>query len=95
MSVISAQISLYPLRQEALGPTIDQSLMIIHDHGLDMTPGPMSTLVSGDDQTVFAVLQEVFRTAASDGEIVMVATFSNACPMPKNSLEEPFATVDH
>jgi len=90
---ISAQVSLYPLRQEAVGPAIDKALRIFHDYGLDVTPGPMSTLVSGDDETIFAALQEAFRIAASDGEIVMVATFSNACPLPAHSPEEAFAAV--
>jgi hypothetical protein len=42
--------------------------------------GPMSTWVSGDDDKVFAALREAFRSAASAGEVVMVATMSNACP---------------
>ena len=91
---ISAQVSLYPLHQEALGPVINKALMIFHDHGLDVTPGPMSTLVSGDDESVFAALQEAFRSAASDGQTVMVATFSNACPMLADSSEGAFAAVD-
>jgi tRNA-Thr(GGU) m(6)t(6)A37 methyltransferase TsaA len=69
--------------------------MIFHDHGLDVTPGPMSTLVSGDDESVFAALQEAFRSAARDGETVMVATFSNACPLPAHFPEEAFAAVGH
>jgi uncharacterized protein YqgV (UPF0045/DUF77 family) len=80
MAEISAQISLYPLRQEAVRPAIYQALMIFHDHGLEVSPGPMSTLVSGDAQTIFAAIQDAFCTTASDGDIVMVATFSNACP---------------
>jgi tRNA-Thr(GGU) m(6)t(6)A37 methyltransferase TsaA len=48
----------------------------------------MSILISGDDESVFAALQEVFCTAASDGEVAMVATFSNACPVSIDLMEE-------
>ncbi len=78
---ISVQVSLYPLRQEALGPAIEKALMIFNEHKLSVAPGPMSTMVSGDDDLIFAALQEAFRNAASDGQVVMIATFSNACPV--------------
>jgi hypothetical protein len=51
-------------------------------------PGTMSSLIVGDDVVVFAALQEAFRRAAGRGHVVMVATFSNACPAPgKGSVE--------
>jgi tRNA-Thr(GGU) m(6)t(6)A37 methyltransferase TsaA len=90
---ISAQISLYPLRQEAISPAIDKALAIFRKHGLDIKPSPMSTLISGDDEMVFAAIQEAFRMTASDGEIVMVATFSNACPVSANFPEEASVPV--
>jgi len=42
----------------------------------------MSSLIAGDDKTVFAGLQAAFRHVASQGQVVMVMTFSNACPLP-------------
>jgi len=94
MVTISAQVSVYPLRQAKLGPTIDGVLAIFRQHGLNVTPGPMSTLVSGDAEAVFVAIQEAFCTAASDGEFVMVATFSNACSLPTDFLEGALAAVD-
>lgn len=82
---ISAQVSLYPLCQESLSPVIDKALMIFREHGLNITPGPMSTLISGDDDLVFFALQEALCIAAREGEVVMVTTFSNACPVSSNS----------
>jgi hypothetical protein len=41
----------------------------------------MSTVVTCDDADVFAALQEVYRGNASRGDIVLVVTFSNACPV--------------
>lgn len=85
---IAAQISLYPLRQMSLSPAIDETLRIFREHRLEVEPGPMSTLISGDDTVIFAALQEAFERAAEGGQVVMVAIFSNACPVPAKT-EEP------
>jgi len=77
---ISVQVSLYPLNQKELKTSIDKALLTFNEYKLNMIPGSMSTLISGDEEQVFAALQEVFHNAASDGQVVMVATFSNACP---------------
>jgi tRNA-Thr(GGU) m(6)t(6)A37 methyltransferase TsaA len=93
---IAAQVSLYPLRQEALSPAIDEALQIFRDHGLDVESGAMSSLITGDDATVFAALQEAFRRVAGQGHVVMLVTFSNACPIPSKT-EEPvtYTAIGH
>ncbi len=82
---ISAQVSLYPLRQAHLSPAIEQALHLFQTHGLDVRPGEMSTLVTGDDEAVFTGLKQLFEQAAQQGDVVMVVTLSNACPRPKTS----------
>jgi tRNA-Thr(GGU) m(6)t(6)A37 methyltransferase TsaA len=84
---IAAQVSLYPLGQEALSPAIDEALRIFREHGLEVEPGAMSTMISGDDDTIFAALQEAFRRVAEQHRVVMVVTFSNACPVPSQAGE--------
>jgi uncharacterized protein YqgV (UPF0045/DUF77 family) len=85
---ITAQVSLYPLRQETLSPAIDEALEILREHALHVEVGAMSSLITGDDAAIFAALQEAFRRVAAQGHVVMVATFSNACPVPgKRSIE--------
>jgi len=79
--MISAQISLYPLRQEHLGPAIEMLKHALEDHHLRPTIGPMSTLVTGETEAVFAALQEAFSRAAATGHVVMTVTVSNACPI--------------
>ncbi|MGD8397915.1 MAG: YkoF family thiamine/hydroxymethylpyrimidine-binding protein [Anaerolineae bacterium] len=79
---MAAQISLYPLRQDSLAPAIDEALRILREHGLDVEPGTMSSVVTGDDAAIFAALQEAYRHAAVQGHVVMVVTLSNACPLP-------------
>ncbi len=78
---ISAQISLYPLRGARLSPIIEQALETFKERGLTVSPGAMSSLVSGDDEALFAALKEVFKKSSDGGDIVMVITLSNACPV--------------
>ncbi len=88
---IAAQVSLYPLRQQSLSPAINEALRIFRERGLDVQPGVMSTVITGDDADVFAAVQEAFRCAAEQGQVVMAVTFSNACPVPGKMREEPIA----
>jgi uncharacterized protein YqgV (UPF0045/DUF77 family) len=81
MTGVSAQVSLYPLRQEELSPAINAALTVFRGHGLEVQPGPMSSIVTGDDEAVFAALREAFCRAAEQGEVVMEITLSNACPV--------------
>jgi uncharacterized protein YqgV (UPF0045/DUF77 family) len=78
---ISAQVSLYPLGQSDLAPAIDAVWKALHAHGLAAQPGTMSTLVQGDDGTVFEALREAFAGATQYGGAVMVVTVSNVCPV--------------
>jgi uncharacterized protein YqgV (UPF0045/DUF77 family) len=87
MISISAQVSLYPLGKEDLSPTIDEALGVFGQHSLEVIPGSMSTLISGDDEAVFSALQAAFRRASEQGGVVMVVTFSNACPIPGSEPE--------
>ena len=79
---IAAQVSLYPLRQESLSQGINEALETFRAHGLLVESGSMSSLIVGDDAAIFAALQEAFRRAAEQGQVVMAVTFSNACPVP-------------
>jgi tRNA-Thr(GGU) m(6)t(6)A37 methyltransferase TsaA len=85
---VTAQVSLYPLRQPELAPAINDALVIFHEYDLDVTSGTMSTLISGNGAHIFKALQQAFEKAAEAGEVVMVTTFSNACPMPSKTEPE-------
>lgn len=80
--IASAQISVYPLRQEHLGPAIDTVRATLAAHGLTAQIGSMSTIAVGDDRAIFSALGEAFTKAAESGEVVMTVTISNACPIP-------------
>jgi tRNA-Thr(GGU) m(6)t(6)A37 methyltransferase TsaA len=89
---VSVQVSLYPLGQASLSPAINEALKVFRERGLDVEPGAMSSLLVGEDRAVFGALHEAFRRAAEHGPVVMVATFSNACPVPSESEESKTAT---
>ena len=78
---ISAQFSLYPLRQEKLSPAIESAWKVLEEKGLDFQKGSMSTVVSGEAEDVFPAIREVFVKSAEKGQVSMVVTFSNACPI--------------
>jgi uncharacterized protein YqgV (UPF0045/DUF77 family) len=79
--VISAQVSLYPLRQEHLTPAIQAVCEALTAAGMQPQIGPMSTVVTGEVASVFAALQEAFVRAAATGDVVLAVTLSNACPV--------------
>ncbi|HEX9725265.1 MAG TPA: YkoF family thiamine/hydroxymethylpyrimidine-binding protein [Vicinamibacteria bacterium] len=81
MKPISAQISIYPLRQQSLTGPIEGLVSTLRSRGLQVQPGTMSTIVSGDVESLFDGLKQAFEQAAEHAHIVMVATFSNACPL--------------
>jgi uncharacterized protein YqgV (UPF0045/DUF77 family) len=81
--IASAQISIYPLRQERLGPAVECVRAALTRHGLEPQVGAMSTVVVGEDGVIFAALAEAFARAAETGGVVLTVTISNACPVPE------------
>jgi len=64
------------------GPAIDNAIAVFHQLELEVEPGPMSILISGEDTAVFQALQRAFEQFAQRDEVVMVVTFSNTRPVP-------------
>jgi uncharacterized protein YqgV (UPF0045/DUF77 family) len=77
---VSAQISIYPLRQEKLGAAVKVVCEALGARGLKPEVGAMSTVVTGDSATVFSAIRESFEAAAAKGDTVLTVTVSNACP---------------
>jgi uncharacterized protein YqgV (UPF0045/DUF77 family) len=88
-TAISAQVSLYPLRQERLGPTIEEAVAAFRQHGVDVSEGMMSTVLTGEAEAVWTALRDAFAAAATHGAVVMVVTVSNGCPVPAPSSPAP------
>lgn len=77
---IRAQVAIYALRQEHLGPAIRAVVDALVDHGLSPEMGPMSTSIRGEVDDVFDALRDGFVRAAADGPQVMTVTISSGCP---------------
>jgi uncharacterized protein YqgV (UPF0045/DUF77 family) len=80
-TTISAQVSLYPLRQSHLGPAVSRVADGLRAAGLEVRTGSMSTVVVGEAGSVFDSLKASFQSAAALGDVVMVVTLSNCCPV--------------
>ena len=78
---VSAQVAIYPLRQDRLTPVITAVKRRLEAAGLRPDVGPMSTMVTGEAATVFRALEDAFVQAAALGHVVMTVTVSNACPV--------------
>jgi uncharacterized protein YqgV (UPF0045/DUF77 family) len=77
---VQAEISLYPLRQNELTKPIQQFIGLLENNKLKIEPGPMSTLITGEESVVFEKLQKSFGQLAEKYQIVMTVKISNACP---------------
>jgi len=86
---VTAQVSVYPLGQNHLGPAIEAVWKAFRTLGLHYRAGPMSTLIEGDEQTIFVALRDAFQAAAQFGGTVMTVTVSNACPPLRRPSQEP------
>jgi uncharacterized protein YqgV (UPF0045/DUF77 family) len=78
---VSAQISLYPLKQERLAPAIEMAWKVLEESQLNLKKGDMSTVVIGEAEVVFRAIKEAFLKTAEMGPVSMVVTLSNACPV--------------
>jgi uncharacterized protein YqgV (UPF0045/DUF77 family) len=85
MSVTSAQISLYPLRQESIGDVIAHALAACDRHHVELIPGPTSTVIRGTADQVFEALRDAYDAACSHGDAVLVVAISNACPVESSA----------
>jgi len=78
--MIQAEVSLYPLRTDEIGVTIESFNGDLKDSGLAVHKAAMSTKLAGDVDEVFGALGEAFKHVANDHQVVLVLKASNACP---------------
>ena len=79
--IVSAQVAIYPLRQERLSPAVTAVSAALQAAGLRPEVGVMSTLVTGEATAVFRAIEDAFTRAGGLGHVVMTVTVSNACPV--------------
>ncbi len=83
-SVISAQISIYPLQEAFLSEGIHNAIAIFKKYNLNVYPGTMSTVLTGEERILWQAFQEAFSAVSQQCKTVMTITISNACPQPSD-----------
>jgi uncharacterized protein YqgV (UPF0045/DUF77 family) len=76
---LTAQFALYPLGVSDVGARLEPALSAVRASGVSLIVGQMSSTIEGSDEQVFAALRDAFRAVAATGDVVLVATLSNAC----------------
>ena len=70
------------------------ALEVFRARRLDITTGrPMGTPIVGEPNIVFEALQESFQAADAVGDLVMVGSISNCCPLPSSLGTAPIRPV--
>jgi uncharacterized protein YqgV (UPF0045/DUF77 family) len=82
--VMGCQFSIYPLRQDDVGPAIRDAIEAVHAEGCAVRVANLSTLLTGSEDQVFRALRAAYRAAQRHGSAVMVATL--AAGMPTDAL---------
>ena len=82
--IMGCQFSIYPLRQDDLGPAVRDAIEAAQAEGTEARVANLSTLLTGSEDQVFRALRAAYRAAQRHGSTVMVATL--AAGMPSDAL---------
>ncbi len=78
---IQCNLSLMPLGIEDYSSIIRDCIKELSSSPLEVTIGPMSTIIAGPEEVVFESIQKLFQYAVSlHSQIVLNVTISNCCP---------------
>ena len=78
--IMGCQFSIYPLRQDDVGPAVRDAIEAVHAEGCSVRVGNLSTLITGSEDQVFRALRAAYRAAQRHGSTVMAATFAAGMP---------------
>jgi len=78
---VQAEISIYPLRTQALSEPIKMFCEILGNHGLETKTTSMSTLIIGESKDLFKACGEAFGQLTQKYQVVINMKVSNACPL--------------
>ena len=78
--VVGCQFSVYPLRQNEIGPPVRAAVAAAHSEGCSVRVGNLSTLLTGSEEQVFRALRAACRAVQRHGSAVMTATLAAGMP---------------
>ena len=84
---VTFQVSLYPIAKEDFKTPINNFISKLKQHDLDVMVHETSTVGRGEIGNVFGALMKAYRSAAEQGDAVMVLTVVNGAPT-KDELAE-------
>lgn len=76
--MISAEVSIYPLKTDQGSEVITGSIDNLNNRALYYSVGSISTYLEGEENEVWNGLKEMFEHARGGGEVSMVVTITNA-----------------
>ena len=78
--IVGCQFSVYPLRQADVDGPVQAAIRAAREEGCTVRVANLSTLLSGNEDQVFAALRVAFRAAQRGGPAVMTATLVSGMP---------------
>lgn len=77
---MSCQISFYPLKTDKVNERVKEALAVIKKYPLQSETNALSTVVIGEKNKIFEMLDELYETMTHKGvEFSMALTLSNSC----------------
>jgi uncharacterized protein YqgV (UPF0045/DUF77 family) len=76
---MSCQLSFYPLADENYEETVKQVLDIISKYQVKYQVNAMSTIITGEAEQVFLLIQKIYASMAGKTNFVMNMSISNTC----------------
>jgi uncharacterized protein YqgV (UPF0045/DUF77 family) len=84
---MACQFSVYPLRQPTASPGVEAAVGAVAGEGVSVRVQPLSTLMTGDEDTLFAALRAAFDAARAHGSTVLIATLTSGLPSDQRVAE--------
>lgn len=77
--VAACEISFIPMEGGGGSAPVHRVIELVRESGLEFTVGAMSTLVRGDRDKVFELLEDIYVVMDGECGFVIVAKISNVC----------------
>ncbi len=77
--IISCQIVFSPIVSDDYKKDVHQVIDIIKQSGVDFEVGLLSTEIKGDKETIFQLIETIFKTMDTQSGFTMDVKYSNLC----------------
>jgi uncharacterized protein YqgV (UPF0045/DUF77 family) len=88
--IAACELSFLPLESSDSNAHVDKVIELIEQSGMEYNVGVMSTLVRGEKEKVFKLLEEIYAKMDEECKFVIAAKISNQCGCQKIKRDSPF-----